>query len=202
MLERSREFSNTENLGIGESLLSDQYNSMWEYLQDAPMNKHTFGGAYHTYWGRYVERLARRIIRDWMSEEKMQELFPDVEVISSERIHPYGMGKSYGKIFRGEGAFKGQVDSLYLLHVKKGEQDFAKYAVGFEVKYGASSIDKSICDFWRDFLSHPDGYINKCEKARLFIFWVHGIDPPCVFYTLKEIIPKEFPPDRTDVTER
>ena len=170
---------------------------MWEHLQDAPMQSYNFSGAYNTYWGRYVEKLARRVIRDWMTEERMQELYPGVDVISSERIHPYGMGRRYGKIFRGKAEMKSQVDSLYLLHVKQLDETYSKYAVAFEVKYGASSIDKGMCDFWRDFLVHPDEYINKCEKARLFIMWVHGIDNPCVFYTLKEIIPDEFPNARS-----
>lgn len=166
---------------------------MWQYLQEAELKKYSFSASYRTYYGRFVERLARRVLKEWMSFERMAGLFPEVEIISSERFHPYGYGKKYGKIFRGIAAMKSQLDSLWVLHVNKPSGGFGKYAVGFEIKSGASSISKEHCDFWRDLILRPETYIDKCEKIRLFILWVHGLDDPCMFYTIKEIIPEDFP---------
>ena len=170
---------------------------MWEYLQDAPMQKKHFNTPWHTYWGRFMERLGRRALRDHMTDEYLQSLYPEVEVVSSNRMNPYGFGKKSGKIFRGKAAAMKQVDSLWILHCKNGEE-FGKRAVAVEIKSGVSSINKEHCDFWRHLIAEPQEYIPKCTHLRLFIMWIYGLDleTRTLFYSIKEIIPDEFPSQR------
>lgn len=176
-----------------------EYDTMWEYLKDSPIQKKDFEKAWYTYYGRFMERLGRRIIREYMDKDKLSAVFPDVEVISSEVWSQYGFGKSTGKIFKQHKEGMHHPDAVYVLHVKKNS-NYDKYAVAFEIKSGRSNIQKSHCDFWRDFISQPDQYIKKCSKAKIFMMWIHGVseETQSVFYTIKEIIPEEFPPDDQD----
>lgn len=136
-----------------------------------------------------MEKLGRRILREELSNSFFAELFPGLEVISSDKIAP----NKPGRIWRKSG-INLTIDYAVILHCKASER-FEKNAVLFEIKSSISPINADHIKKWTDIISNPGEYIKKCQAIRLFIMWIHGFDPESrnLFWTLKEFKPSEIP---------
>lgn len=164
--------------------------TVWGHLQDTPLRRHYFPvGQFCAYWGSFLEKLGRRVLREELPNSFFAELFPGVEVISSDKIAPNKTGRIWTK--RGINL---TIDYAVILHCKASEQ-FEKNAALFEIKSSISPIEAGHIDKWTGIISNPGEHIKKCKAIRLFIMWIHGFDPESrnLFWTLKEFKPSEIP---------
>lgn len=164
--------------------------TVWGHLQDAPLKSHYFPkGSFPMYWGSFLEKLGRRVLRETLPNEFYSELFPNVEIIASDNISPSRRGR-----IKKRDVANLTADFAVILHCK-GSELFEKNAVLFEIKSSMSPISDGHIRKWKDWLTRPENYINKCKRARLFILWIHGLDIEArnIFYTLKEFVPSEIP---------
>ena len=165
--------------------------TVWGHLQDTPLQRHYFPtGQFHAYWGSFLEKLGRRILREELSDDFFEELFPVLEVISSDKIAP----TKRGRIWKRKG-INLTVDYAVILHCKISPEKFEKNAVLFEIKSSISPINARHINKWTDIISRPGEHIKKCHAIRLFIMWIHGFDVESrnLFWTFKEFKPSEIP---------
>lgn len=163
--------------------------TVWGYLQDAEIWEHHFhSGVYCTYYGSFLERLGRRILRDKLTDAFYGALYPDSTILSSQSITSANWREAYSVWV------KVKPDYTKVLHLKKGD-GYEKHAVVFEIKSGLSPIQKHHISQWEDLITNPDTYIKKCCSIRVFVMWIHGLDGAShnMFYSLKEVKLDEIP---------
>lgn len=172
--------------------------TVWKYLKDDKINSyHMNQGWWNHFLGKIYERIGRRIIRDL--KDQFIELFDESEILSSEFILTK---RQYRKKKINFGKHKiNTPDYVYLLHCKTDE-GYEKRAVVFEIKSGISPINETHVTFWKDLLSNPSKYIDKCVKIHFFVLWIHGFDITShnLFYSLKEVEADKIPPPDNNVS--
>lgn len=163
--------------------------TVWGYLQDADIKKHHFNpGTYYTYYGSFLERLGRRLLRDVLTDDFYANLYPDTVIMSSQSITSANWFNAFTSWV------KVKPDYTKVLHIKKGD-GYEKHAVIFEIKSGISPIQKHHVEQWRDMITNPGAYIKKCNSIRVMVMWIYGLDeaPRNMFYSLKEVKLEEIP---------
>jgi hypothetical protein len=163
---------------------------VWQYLKDAPLQEHHFRRTwFRRRFSQFVEELAVQLLhQNILTDRILDQVFSDKIV----RVHFAYPDPQIAVCRDRSGAVKARgiaPDLLVLCDCELSEKKYCKKAVAYEVKMGVTHIQASQLNLYMDFIQNPQKYVPKAQEAKVFYFWITGIDMAAcnIYYTLKEM---------------
>lgn len=150
---------------------------IWEYLKNNAVNKETL--LTNKDFGKFAEIIGKRITWNFGKSEILNDVFPDISIISANRRN-LGVG-----------------DIGYVISYKDSRDgwdggdngEYKQKVVIFEVKRGRILIGKYQFEKYCRILTDPKSYFPKAEEVKVVFMMIDNIDTKnkTANYSLKEL---------------
>ncbi len=129
---------------------------IWKHLKDGATKKET--ELTNKDAGKFAEIIGRRILWNFKKSKILNEIFPDIDIISANRMTGLGVG-----------------DVAYKISYKKGDEYGQKIAI-FEVKHGNILIGNFQFEKYCRIITDPKNYFPKAEDVSVIFMMFEQID--------------------------
>lgn len=134
-------------------------------IDDIPIWKHLKNGAVqkdvkltNKDSGKFAEIIGSRILWNFKQSKILDEIFPDIEILSARRMAGLGVG-----------------DFVYQISYKKNEGYGQRIAI-FEVKHGNIKLGRFQFEKYCRIIGQPKNYFPKSEDVRIIFLMFEQID--------------------------
>jgi hypothetical protein len=129
---------------------------IWKHLKDGATKKETC--LTNKDAGRFAELIGGRILWNFNKSKILQEMFPDIDIVSANRVTGLGVG-----------------DYIYKISYKKGDGYGQKIAI-FEVKHGRILVGHFQFEKYCRIIRDPKSYFPKAEDVTVIFMMFEEID--------------------------
>ena len=129
---------------------------IWKHLKDGATKKETC--LTNKDAGRFAELIGGRILWNFNKSKILNEMFPDINIVSANRMTGLGVG-----------------DYIYQISYKKGDGYGQKIAI-FEVKHGNILIGRFQFEKYCRIITDPKNYFPKAEDVTVIFMMFEQID--------------------------
>lgn len=129
---------------------------IWRHLKDGATKKETCLTNKDT--GKFAEVIGGRILWNFNKSKILNELFPDIDIVSANRMTGLGVG-----------------DYVYKISYKKGDGYGQKIAI-FEVKHGKILMGRFQFERYCRIITNPRDYFPKTEDVTVIFMMFEQID--------------------------
>ena len=147
-------------------------------IDDVPIWKHLKGGALQKNVkltnkdsGKFAEQIGGRILWNFKRSKILDDIFPDIEIVSARRMAGLGVGDFVYQISYKKNEGKGNEGKG-----NEGNVGYGQRIAIFEVKHGSIKLGRFQFEKYCRIISQPKNYFPKAEDVRVIFLMFEWID--------------------------